>query len=387
MSKLSRIRQLDTSTPEKNSRDAGRLVQNLDEMHNDLPRDFVERWKRRPETVTVSSVRPALKWGELTVVDATVGGDLGSTELVLRLPNARPVDAGRRVQFVKKYALQSIRLQPMDGSLINTFPNWGGMHQIGLHEIWWDGGAWWVKEPGVRVRRHGLEHQPLGLWQLGATNGLADFSGHKRTLTAETGTARYTYIHPSLQAFKFDGATSLIYNVADANLLLTGDMSFLFLFQLDVEATNDVFFSHQAFGENEAENQLYGLKFSTAPAVQWLTENGAGVNSTLDVSTTNVPLNQLCHIGVTRVSDVVRLYLNGKLWGTASSALTTPTGGSSGRLRVGSDAGAGAGGNFIAGAGTSYKLTRVGLSSGQVAAEYNRTMGPAFGFIDSREAA
>ena len=387
MSKLARIRQLNTETPETSRRDQGRLVQNLDEMHDQLPNDYVERWRPSRGVVTVATVRPLLRFGELTVVDTTVGGDLGSSELFLYLPRARPSDAGRRIQFVKKYALQSIRLLPTDGSLINTFSSWGGMHQIGLHEIWWDGGAWWVKEPGARVRRHGLEHQPLALYQLGATNGLADFSGHGRTLTVQAGTARYTYIHPSLQAFRFDGATSLYYNVADTALQLTGDMSALFLFLLETAADNDVFFSHTQTGETEATNQLYALKFSTAPTIQWLTESGAGVNATADLTNFGMHVGQLCHVAVTRASGVVTLYLNGKTWGTASSALTTPTGGGDGRLRIGADDGLGGGGNFIAGAMTSFKLIGSALTAGQVAAEYNRTMGPAFGFVDSREAA
>jgi hypothetical protein len=267
--------------------------------------------------------------------------------------------------------------------LINTFSTWSGMTQIGMHEIWWDGSAWWVKEPGVRIRRHGLEHQPLGLWQPSSVNFLEDFSGNGRDLTVEAGTELYGFLHPSLSGFKFDGSTSLIYNVDDTGLRITGDITLEFLFMLQGTANNAVFMSHMALGENEAENHLYCLKFGTLPALVWFTESGAGTDATSNLGSSTVQLYQLMHVAAVRSSGVIYLYLNGELANTPGSALTTPTGGSSGRLRIGADAG----GNYITGIGTSFKVIGSALSAAQVAAEYNRTLGPAFGFFDARDAA
>jgi hypothetical protein len=378
---LSKHRQLRTDTPENGAEDQGRLIHSLDGMFRSLSSTFVERWKRRPETVTASSNRPTLKWGELTVVDPT-----GSTtgELMLYLPRAKPSDAGRRIQFVKKYISGlAVRLVPADGSLINTFPSWGGMFQAGLHEIWWDGEAWWVKEPGARILRHGLEHQPLGLWQFNSVNGATDFSGHGRDLTVESGAAQYAYLHPSITGFRFNGATTLWYNVADADLRILGALTFEALLLVQAEANDAVFFAHNAPGETEDTNQIYGLRYGTAPTAQWRHETTAAADATANLLVPFTVLHSLIHLAVTRdSSNVVRIYINGRLSGT-SAALAPAVDGSTGRFLIGGLAG----GAYTTCVMTSAKLIGRALSGEEVAGEYNRTMGPAFGFIDSREAA
>jgi hypothetical protein len=372
---LARIRQLRTDTPENGAQDQGRLVHDLDGMFRSLPSAFVERWKRRPETITTGSNRPALKWGELTIVASQ-----GAGQTFLCLPRALPSDAGRRVQFVKKFTDQDVTLIPADGALINTFPRWGGMHQLGLHEIWWDGSAWWVKEPGARLRRHGLEHQPLGLWQFAPTALYTDSSGNGRTLTIESGAELTAFTHPAVGGFRLNGSTTLYYNAHDSALAITGDVTYEEICLLSSETNSAAFFNYVASGETEDTNQLYGMRFtSSAPAVEWVSEHGAGLDDTATLATSHQTPHQLCHWAVTRTSNVVQLYLNGRPRGAPQTIANAPTGGTSAaaRLRIGP----------AARTLTSSKLIAGSLSAAEVAAEYNRTLGPAFGFIDSREAA
>jgi hypothetical protein len=371
---LASIRRLSTD-PAKLADELGRTLHKLDVMFRDLPSTFVERWKRRPETVTTGSDRPALRFGELSTIAAQ-----GAGQTFLYLPSATPSDEGRRIQFVKTFTDQDVTLIPADGALINTFSRWGGMHQVGLHEIWWDGSAWWVKEPGARLRRHGLEHQPLGLWQFAPTALYTDSSGHGRTLTIESGTELTAFTHPSVGGFRLNGSTTLYYNVHDSALAITGDVTYEEICLLSSETNSAAFFNYVASGETEDTNQLYGMRFtSSAPAVEWVSEHGAGLDDTATLATSHQTPHQLCHWAVTRTSNVVQLYLNGRARGAPQTIANTPTGGTSAaaRFRIGP----------AARTLTSAKLIGKSLSAAEIAAEYNRTMGPAFGFIDARQAA
>ncbi len=114
---------------------------------------------------------------------------------------------------------------------------------------------------------------------------------------------------------------------------------------------------------------------SSRDRLQWTSESGAGVdadyvansNTTEDLPAQFTPV----HLAVTRISNVVQFYLNGLPWGLPSSALTTPAGGTSGAFNVSS------GSNRIFG----LKIIASGLTAAQIKAEYNRTMGVAFGAL------
>jgi hypothetical protein len=370
LQRLSALRRLEAPEP-GTARDLGRQSHELDAMFRGLLGLFQELPSTPGDVITAAQVRPALQLGEVRSVDTT-GGDVR-----LYLPSASKSDAGRCLAYVKKFSNNAIELVPSDGSLVNTLTRWPSVRHIGLHYAIWDGAAWWTHEPAQRVNRHAVTPGTVGLWQFNSSNGLADFSGNGRTLSVEAGTERYAWLGSSITGLYLDGATSIWLNSADAGVRLTGDMSFGALFLLQAETNSAVFFSHMAAGETEDTNQLYGLRFSTAPTVQWLSESGLGVDSSQDLANPFLTPHQVMHFYVTRSSDVLRLYVNGRLANTVGAALTTPTGGATGRLRIGANSA----GNFMRGIITSAKLSNRALPTAEVEDEYNQCMGPAFGFI------
>ena len=371
MSLTRRPSRLDGS-PDTLQRDLGRLHGDLDELIRALDQNYAPRWKF-DERVSAVSTRPQLRFGRLRLVDTRDGS------VRLYLPRARTVDAGLAVGFIKQIASGACYLQPTDGSTVNGLTTLENLTQVGFHYAIWDGTAWWVREPAARVQPHPLTYQPLGLWQL-TSQALTDSSGNGRTLTVETGTSRFTYLTPTLGGFYFDGSTALWYNVADSALAMTGDLTFECLFILEEVTAGAYWFNHSASGETEATNQLYGLQYSAAssPAISWIQENGAGTNSTYSGANNFMFRGQLCHVAVTRTSNVIQPYLNGRTWGSASSALTTPTGGGDGRLRLGADAA-----TRIKGVMASAKLVGSALTAAQIMAERNFCLGGAQGYIDA----
>lgn len=231
------------------------------------------------------------------------------------------------------------------------------------------------------ISRHDTTHSPIGLWQFpgsGGGVGLNDSSGNGFHLTVETGTERYTDFVPGTQGVYLDGSTALWHNVSAASLRLLGDMTFEALFLLEEVTAGAYWFSHTAAGETEDTNQLYGLQYSaaSAPSIGWIQESGAGVNAAASFANNYMFRGQPTHMAVTRASGVVTVYLNGRAWGTASGVLTAPTGGSTGRFRIGGDQA-----TRIKGVMCSAKLIGSALTADQVKAEYNRTLGPMFGRI------
>lgn len=229
----------------------------------------------------------------------------------------------------------------------------------------------WTQEP---VQYHDTTHSPLGLWQF--SGGLTDSSGNGRTLTVESGTSRFTEIFPGVQGAFLDGSTTLIFNTADAALRLTGDMTIECLLQLSEYTTDRYVVSHGAAGETSADNVQYSINvLDNAGEFGYYQESGSGVDAGVQMATLRPPINQLCHLAVTRISQVVRVYLDGVLKAT-SATLTVPDGGSNGRFRIGSAD------NFAPiCALASVKLIGSGLTTDQVKAEYNRTLGRFYGEI------
>lgn len=359
------------ASPETLQRDLGRLHGDLGELIQSLDSAYAPRWKF-DERVSALTTRPMLRFGRLRLIDTRDG------TARLYLPRARTVDAGLAVGFLKQIPSGAIALQPTDGSLVNGLTTLENLTQVGFHYAIWDGTAWWVREPAARVQAHSTSFQPLGLWQM-TQRSLVDSSGNSRTLAVETGTERYTYLSGTLGGFYGDGSTALWYNTADAALRLTGDMTFECLFVLETVTAGAYWFSHTASGETEATNQLYGLAYNSvsSPAIAWIQENGAGVNSTYSGPSYFMFPGQLVHMAITRISNVIQPYLNGRVFGTASSALTTPTGGGDGRFRLFGDAA-----TRIRGVMASAKLIGSGLTAAQIMTERNYCLGGAQGYID-----
>jgi hypothetical protein len=221
------------------------------------------------------------------------------------------------------------------------------------------------------VQRHGLHHSPVGLWQF--DGDLNDSSGNGFHLTVESGAARYTNIFPGLRALLIVDPLKLIYNVAEPVLRITGNLTIEMLLQLSPAYEAGKFLcSHTATGETSDTNALYQIDMvaTTSENVGLFSESGAGVNASYSI--TLYPPLSLCHFAVTRVTNVVQFYLNGRTLGAASGTLTTPTDGTSGRFRVGSSTVAGTAPSGIL---SSLKVLNIGLTSGQILDEFNRTLG------------
>lgn len=369
-----RASQLDTSSPEALRGALGRAQGDLDELMFALANVYAPRW-RPGDIITAYTPRSScgLRFGELRTVDTRDGS------VRVYLPNATPRDAGLAVGFVKQIAKGLVHVQPVGGQRINGLTELDGITQVGFHYAVWNGSSWWIREPDARVKLHVNTPDTLGLWQFN-DQSLVDSSGNGRTLTVGAGTARYNYLSGTLGGFHFNADTVLIYNVADAALRLTGDMTAMFMWVNQQAIAGSYWFSHAgaSASETSANNYLYSLRNVTGTDVSWFQESGGGVDATATL-VGSVPLGHIInHIAVTRSGGVVTLYDMGRPYGTASAALTTPTDGSSGRLRIGGDDT-----TFCRGIMSSFQLISRALSATEIMAARNYTLGASQGYIDA----
>lgn len=230
---------------------------------------------------------------------------------------------------------------------------------------------------GAAVQYHDTTHSPVGLWQF--NESLADTSGNGFTLTVETGAVTYGDIFPGVKGVNLDGTTTLVYNTSTATLGRTGDITVEMLLNLSAYTTTKFLISYAGNGSGgSAANALYLIEMlNSSTEFTVMQENSSNAASRTSTFTNRPPLNTLCHFAMTRISNVIRIYLNGVLVET-SSALTTPTGGSSSVFRVGAASNRG---TAPACSIASLKVVASGLTGSQVTAEYNRTLGRFYGEI------
>lgn len=220
---------------------------------------------------------------------------------------------------------------------------------------------------------HGLEFSPVGLWQF--NGNMNDSSGNGFTLAVESGSIHYGQLLPGIRGALLVSAR-LFYVTFTSTLAITGDMTVECLINLPsyLISLRDLV-SHENAGETSADNSLYGIDMVSGTGnVGFFSENNSGVDQYYAL-TERPPLNPF-HFAATRISNVIQFYLNGKAWGAPSSTLTAPTGGSSGRFRVGLSASFGPEGVIA-----SLKVIASGLTPTQVASEYNRTLGGLYGYV------
>lgn len=224
------------------------------------------------------------------------------------------------------------------------------------------------------VNRHDLTHSPVGLWQF--DGNLNDSSGNSFNLTAESGTARYGDLVPGISCL-YSNALRLVYNTSGTALAITGDMTVEFMFRGDTP-TNSYFVGYAggSSSSTQANNVLYSIQIPSGLfGATWTQESGSGAATSYALTNRVLPRTVLCHVAATRTSNVIQFYLNGRAFGAASSALTTPDGGTTSVFRVGGDASQ----NAVVGNISSLKVIASSLSAAQVAAEFNRTLGPLYG--------
>jgi hypothetical protein len=150
-------------------------------------------------------------------------------------------------------------------------------------------------------------------------------------------------------------------------------MTVEFLFRAVVSPATNNIVGVGGTGETEANNHVWVVNLQSGNIWRWTQEFGAGSNAVF-TSSVDMVIDATYHLAFTRTSDVIKVYVNGRLADT-SSAITTATGGSTSPFRVGRD---------INDAGTfrgtiaSLKVINSALSDAQVLAEYNRTLGAVF---------
>lgn len=274
-------------------------------------------------------------------------------------------------------------------SLIDSQPSFVCRMPRGFYWFFSDGNEW---KRGPSTSEFGAprvldtKYAPVGLWNmhLGAGIGIKDYSGNGNDMVVETGTLRYSALHPKLGGVLFDGATNAFVNGSPAVLQVTGALTLLVLAMWsDLPTGTNVrtFVMHGANGAGggspDINNYLYRFSVDLNNQCQYFSQHGAKVN---DVFTNNTfsPRSQVALLGLTRSSGgVLNFWYNGSAVGSSFGTTTMPNGGSNGKCRIG-------GGAIAAEASTSV-ISSVGvyaaeLNSTQMLERYNYSLGPAYGY-------
>jgi hypothetical protein len=237
------------------------------------------------------------------------------------------------------------------------------------------------------ILHHDLTHSPVALWQL--NGNLLDSSGNGYHMSALNGcTPKFFDIIPGLIGWSNQGASTPtevigISNPASA-LRITGDLTIEALCAIGLATGGglDTLFRLGAATDAAADNVLYALFVqadTTTLTLQYIHESGSGVDRLFTTVNNLGATGPIMHLALTRISNVVRIYINGELIHT-SAALVAPTGGTSTSAYL-------TFGAFFDGTNrhgsrwASIKIISSGLSDADVLAEYNRTLGQHYPVI------
>jgi hypothetical protein len=258
----------------------------------------------------------------------------------------------------------------------------------------------WINIRGIGaadpvIGRHEVITGTVGLWQ--GDGSRLDTGGSSFDLSLQDpGSGTYDLygdLWPGYVGFAnvATGFRGVYRDATDAALRITGDMTIQAVCVIGYAAVLDRWiFAHGVDGSDgtEANNHVYGLKYSSnaiAAGLEWHQENGAGNDTNFSPGSANSsastprpalpPHGQPFYLSVTRTSGVVQIYINGKPWGPASNALTTPTGGTNGKLYLLCDSA----GSPFNGMLASVRILNVTRAAADILADYNEIMGPVFG--------
>ena len=220
------------------------------------------------------------------------------------------------------------------------------------------------------VNYHDTTFSPAGLWNL--NNDLTDASGNGFTLTIGAGTERYADISPGVRGLVLDGSTYAKLTSFNSTLGITGDLTIELLLNPGINTQPSVMVAHvgATSGGTSADNYLYQLQVSSFPLQKFSWENGTRSSQAYNIFDLP-PQSGLFHWAVTRASNVVQFYLNGRAIGAASSALGAPAGGGTGTFKLGGDSTTEGAPSILA----SVKVIASALSAANVKAEYIKTLG------------
>ncbi len=213
--------------------------------------------------------------------------------------------------------------------------------------------------------RFDTTHAPVGLWNFDGT--LNDSSGNGLNLTGSS--VVYRQLMPNYRGVV--SATTLGRAVYDALLAIPGDVTIEAILRMRLVPSNaHIVYFGAATTTVEADNTQYQIDLETEAILQWFSQSGANVGAVFNATSTveSLPsIGELFMVQTTRIANVVQAYLNGLAFGSPSSALATPTGGTNGKLTLMT--------------GTNppeyygLKIIASGLTAAQCKAEFNRTLG------------
>lgn len=233
-----------------------------------------------------------------------------------------------------------------------------------------------VGGPGVPAR-FDTTHSPLVLYH--GAGDVLDYSGNGFNLSAGTNT--FTQVLPNVKGlYSQTTANAPRRGAFDASLAITGDITIQAMVELYASPPLGSFVvSFTASGETLATNTLYQFGWNGSTQLRWLHESGAGATDQQFLSTGAIEelpeLRKIYYIAAVRASDAITFYLNGLPFGSSSGTLTTASGGTSCVLNICG------GGTALSFATLGVKVVGSALNAAQIKAEYNRTMGVAFGLL------
>lgn len=175
------------------------------------------------------------------------------------------------------------------------------------------------------------DHSPVGLYNM--DGNVNDTSGNTRNLTANESAVYSNGMVPGTEGVLLTGTQWLTHNNAVWQIL--GDITVMFSWRpTSVASSYTILGCIGGGGDTEAENALWSVR-QVGGALQWDSEHGAGIDDSFAPGVPRLAANEWIHFVARRESDVITFFLNGKQV-AQSSALTTPTGGGSGYLWIGS---------------------------------------------------
>lgn len=211
---------------------------------------------------------------------------------------------------------------------------------------------------------------PICVYNFGVPDG-TDSSGNGFTLTS----ASAEFIESVPQRYALNSG-SLARGAFDASLAITGDITIEVIGRYISGGSALTIISYTSSGETSATNTLWLLGITSARKLRWLHEHNTGVTATdaeyIFSGNINVPTHTLVKLDAVRASGVITFYMNGKALSPSSGTLITAVGGTSSVLTI------------APGVGFDLMQARVTASAKSAAtlkAEYNKTMGVAFGTL------
>lgn len=260
----------------------------------------------------------------------------------------------------------------------------------------WDaaGNTWTFGVTGAsNLQYFDLTGAPVGLWNF--NNTLADVSGNGNNLVLSAGNPGFADIVPGKKALAIWLGTRYETAAAVPLLQILGDVTIETIIQQDGNPITNNIVLCQYRGPTatplEANNILYQFRlqatgaFTNTRDIGFASQNGVVLNTVYSSAGTPASLgciHNIVYLAVRREANVVTFFVNGVPFGNPSGVLTAPTGGNGANTRfcVGNN-GPGTTAVEVVNLMLGLKVFNRALSDAEIKAEYNRTMGPAFGRI------